>query len=376
MTRSIGLVLFAAAFLACRAERTDPVEEAIRRWVHCDECTNGEREAVQALGSRAVPRLKQLLRDGPPADWRSNMTAKFRSVYATAADTGAPSAATAPAVYIQRALDNYVANVQKRAAISLKDIDTQESLNALNGAATAVMRADVAAMIGGPATAADSFPGSVDPDNIWIGDTIIVRPPAYQPFTGDERGSLDGAPFVRDTLHLSGNTAAFRFLAARPGQRILTVRNVGNTVDSQHTRVLVESSLDANDRLTASCTTDTCLTTRAPRYTAVTSPIKAVLSLWRTTSRPDTLDLVTFRPTDSLSITAAVHWTPSLANVDLRWVECTTWEDRGNTDGATTTERPESTTVNIPPLQCWALLVLLRPQPQTSRVTAYLQVTP
>ena len=376
MTRRIGFVLFAAATLGCTADLTDREKEAIRRWVHCDECTGGEREAVRALGNRAVPRLKELLRDGPDDDWTANMEAKFTTVYVAAVGTAPGSAPIAPAVYVRRALDNYKANVQKRAAMSLRDIGTQESLNALSGAGTAVMRADVATMIGAPATAADSFPGSVEPLSIWIGDTIKVRPNPYEPFTGDERGSLDGAPFLRDTLHLSGNTAEFRFLAGRPGRRILTVRNVGNSADSQQTRVLVESSSDANDRLTTSCTDNACLTTRAPRYRAVTSPIKAVFSLWRTMPRPDTLDLITLRPTNPLHVTAAVNWTPSRANVDLRWVECATWEDRGNMDGATPTERPERTTVDISPHECWALLVVLRAQPQTARVTAYLQVTP
>lgn len=375
MNRRTSFALFTAASLACAAE-PDREEETIRRWIHCDECTSGEREAVRALGNRAVPRLKQLLRDGPPADWHANMEAKFEAVYATAMDTAPGTAAIAPAAYIQRALDNYRANVQKRAATSLKDIGTQESIRALDGAATSVMRADVVAMIGGAATSVDSFPGSVEPLSMWIGDTITVRPAAYEPFTGDERGTLDGAPFRGDTLHLSGNAAGFRLLAAHPGQRILTVHNVGNTTDSQQTRVLVASSSDANDRLVAPCTDDACRIARAPRYTAVTSPIKAVLSLWRTTSRPDTLDLVTFRPTSPLHVTVAVTWTPSTANVDLRWVECATWEERGNTHGATPADRPERTTVDIPPAACWALLVILRAQPQTARVTAYLQITP
>jgi hypothetical protein len=217
------------------------------------------------------------------------------------------------------------------------------------------------------------FLGNVQPRLPRFGDTVVVQPPAAEPFTGDEVAELDGSPFPPQALQLSVSLTALRFVAVAPsGPRTLTVRNVGTTTNAQHTSVIVRSTADAIDRATTGCADLECEIDRAPRLAAASLPYQIFLSLSRTPPS-DTLDVVAIQATSAgpRSVTAELDWHPT-ANLDLRWVDCVSRSRVGPTGGVTSAAR-ERTTAPIPPGACWALLVLLASPDQTS-VIARLQI--
>ena len=58
----------ALALVAAACGFADTEQQAVRVWLLCDECTDGERESVNAIGHRAVPFLTEALR-GPAVSY-------------------------------------------------------------------------------------------------------------------------------------------------------------------------------------------------------------------------------------------------------------------------------------------------------------------
>lgn len=113
-TMTLVLALLLLSTLACRDD--GPLEESpesalaarrdVVRWLECEECTDGELEAVLALGQRAVPTLVATLGKGPsPARMereRIALEARYRALKAHVAAN--------PRLRIHETAERYVAD--------------------------------------------------------------------------------------------------------------------------------------------------------------------------------------------------------------------------------------------------------------------------
>lgn len=164
----------ALALVACGPSPEE--QETVRRWLLCEECNEGEQEAVVALGDRVADPLAEALR-GPPGEGVENVRRQAELMSARLA-----SPATNRARYVNRFVDNYVATYQTRAAIALGSIGTPRTrailLDALRTDSTA--RPDVLRAIGASAgvalavSAGDNQSAPAD-SFVRINPRIVVR---------------------------------------------------------------------------------------------------------------------------------------------------------------------------------------------------------
>ena len=350
-------------------------------WLTCDECINGERAAVKAIGHRAVPALSDAL-VGPPLSRQALVRAQFVNSY-----PGIVVVGLAPDVYADRLLTNYVATYQKRAAISLGDLggnDAKAALNeALARASSRSYREDVVRQIRYVVATLTGVPfsGTLTPQRVSFGDTVTLTGSAARPFDGDELADIDGAPFPAADVVLSRGPNRLTIAAlGDPGAHGVVISNAGTGTSTQIGTLIIGSVLDANDRAMLSCGTLRCSVDSAPRISPASLPYRTFLSLWLTPPRTDTLDVVRVHPDVSgsgavipLTVTATLNW-GGAPNLDLRWRRCSNLASVGNDSGATGAN-PERSSVTISD-DCWALLVLLLPSgPPTPRAFARLQIT-
>lgn len=113
---------------------TDPVG----RWMECEECDEGERQAVVAMGGAAVQTLAGYLNQGPPAERVAALEQALRGSYARRADT-----TISEVQWVARYRANYEAKYRIRAAEALGAIGGAEAQRALSGFDTASARSDV-----------------------------------------------------------------------------------------------------------------------------------------------------------------------------------------------------------------------------------------
>jgi hypothetical protein len=377
----VVVMLAAVCLAACGPRLTDAQHQLVDNWILCDECTNGERDSVRALGERAVRRLRSGLLTGPPIARLQIMTAKFQQQYVALS----PTPTISQADYVEALRSNYIARYHQRSAVSLGDIGGKNARAALDAALSptrvAQYRSDVLNMIRFVRTRMDATPfaGTVFPAVVALGDTVHITASAVAPFTGDERAALGDTPFTPDELLLSVGGGQLDFLAAgRMGTHAVIITNVGATSNSEFTSIAITSELDMTDRATFACTTLPCTVDASPRLTQARMPHTSVHSLRGATVGQDTLD--SFRIDNTLGvqplpITAVLSWsTTHGANVDLRWISCAPpYGNVGNTDGATQLN-PESTSVTIPNGSCWTLL-LLTPPTGNDLILARLRIT-
>ncbi len=115
MTRAamaiVGLTLVVAACHPTAKERS-----AVRRWLLCEECREGELQAVVALGDRVATPLQEALR-GPPASGRENIRLQAEAMFRRI-----PSPVVSQAAYVDHFVANYVATYQSRAMTALEQI--------------------------------------------------------------------------------------------------------------------------------------------------------------------------------------------------------------------------------------------------------------
>jgi len=133
-------------------ERLTPEEAAqarrtISAWFECEECEEGQLEAVVKLGPVVTPSLAATLRQGPsPAkleELRRHLIANYRILkdyQKTHPETEVPMNQQE---YVETYLGNYIALYRSRAAIALGRIGGDEAKNALDQAMKAPLREDV-----------------------------------------------------------------------------------------------------------------------------------------------------------------------------------------------------------------------------------------
>jgi hypothetical protein len=132
-------------------EEAAAARRTIVAWLECEECTDGELEAVVKLGEVAVPSLAATVREGPsPAkleELRRHLEANYRRLkdyQSTHRDTVVPMTSRE---YVNTYMGNYIALVRSRAAIALGKIGGPEAKKALQSAQRMELRRDAAEVV-------------------------------------------------------------------------------------------------------------------------------------------------------------------------------------------------------------------------------------
>jgi hypothetical protein len=175
------------ALVSCGGEETttralvvEPTP-SIRRWLLCEECTDGELDSVLALGDRAVDPLASAL-IGPPLEGIENIRRQVQGMYARA-----PVDSIDSSQYMSYYLGNYVALYQRRAAVALDSLDTPRAREVLTQALRqGNYRDDVLRVLGrsaGISVSLDSGAVQHAPLDslVRVNPTVLVRDPVGGP---------------------------------------------------------------------------------------------------------------------------------------------------------------------------------------------------
>ena len=118
-------------------EQATQVRHAIVTYLECEECEEGELEAVVKMGQVAVPSLVATLREGPSQAnlelLRRNLTTTYRRLKEYE-QTHPEAKICSEAEYVKSYTDNYIARYQSRAATALGSIGGLEAKRALEEA--------------------------------------------------------------------------------------------------------------------------------------------------------------------------------------------------------------------------------------------------
>lgn len=291
---------------ACKKLTPDQYAK-IDRWLLCDECNNGERDTVRAIGGKAVHTLDQAL-IGPSPGRVKNIEAQARQTHGALPDTAA---------YVADLRANYVALYQRRAAISLGDIGGSRATNALRRAQRDAVargyRADVVQVVNSVLGSAawGRFTGQIRPSvAAWGRSVHVVRDPNASLWDGNEAVALyQAAP--SDSIAISRwplVTDSFAFIAlAEPGRYALLVTGLGPPADTQ----VASFTISAAPHQTHTPTT-------APTVTAAVFPQTLQIAMG---FRPnDTTDYFRFQTGPPRAVTALASAAPD--SPALRWYMC------------------------------------------------------
>lgn len=115
------------------------VRRAVVAWLECEECEEGQLEAVQKLGGAAVPTLAATLERGPSAASRERARRHLEDSYAKIAEHvkkyPEQKLEVSQEEYVKIYLENYVANYQVRSAQALSAIGGEPARKLLETAA-------------------------------------------------------------------------------------------------------------------------------------------------------------------------------------------------------------------------------------------------
>ena len=133
-------------------EKATEVRNAVVAWLECEECTEGQLDAVVKLGEVAVPSLVASLREGPSPAGREGVQRHLMQTYkdlkAYAATHPEADVKMSEDEYVKMYMDNYVALYQTRAAEALGTIGGDAARDALNEAGKTATREDVKRTVG------------------------------------------------------------------------------------------------------------------------------------------------------------------------------------------------------------------------------------
>ena len=132
-------------------EQSTEARRTIVTYLECEECEEGELEAVVKLGQSAVPTLAATLRGGPGSANRELLRRQLQDTYRKLKEyeTTHPNAKVAQTEeeYVKTYSENYVALYQSRAATALSAIGGPDARKALEEASQLPLRDDVKATI-------------------------------------------------------------------------------------------------------------------------------------------------------------------------------------------------------------------------------------
>jgi len=127
--------------------RQTSAREALTAWFECEECVDGELQAVLALGPKVVPALADALLSGPSAEDRlrveSELQLRYLELSSFASQTPGTLFTLDQNTFVQLYRANYVARIQGRAAWALGALDDPEAERALRKVLCGDLRADV-----------------------------------------------------------------------------------------------------------------------------------------------------------------------------------------------------------------------------------------
>lgn len=142
------------------AEQAAAARRQIVRWLECEECTDGELDALKILGQSAVPNLAATLHDGPSPATRERLRLHLGDTYRRTREYASthPDAkfVISEADFVRAHLDSQDARYRARSAQALAAIGGNEARKALEDATGYHLRPDVLAEV---ADALSRFPG-------------------------------------------------------------------------------------------------------------------------------------------------------------------------------------------------------------------------
>jgi len=142
VSRRLGWLALGGLVMACPDE-PQVVAGSVLRWMQCQECIDGERAAVVAMGDSAVPDLRRLLIDGPPADFVDRVRAEARTPLQRPTGVQVP-----PQTFVERVVEDFRSSYRVRASSALGLIGGPAAIAALcAGRAQSFGRREVRAAI-------------------------------------------------------------------------------------------------------------------------------------------------------------------------------------------------------------------------------------
>ena len=132
-------------------EQAATMRRAIITYLECEECEDGELEAVVKYGPAAVPTLAATLHEGPSQanleQLRRHLTARYRDLKAYEQTHPEVKVPGNEEQYVKTYMDNYVALNQARAATALAAIGGSKARRALEKSSLTSLRDDVKAVV-------------------------------------------------------------------------------------------------------------------------------------------------------------------------------------------------------------------------------------
>ncbi|NIS80632.1 MAG: hypothetical protein GTO14_10595 [Anaerolineales bacterium] len=108
--------------------------ETIERWLECEDCLDGELEAVVKLGPEALPILLRFLEVGPREETLKLVETSLRQSYAELAEYGKVKEdrrlipRQSQEQFVVFFTENFFSQYQTRAAIAIKQIGDEEAI--------------------------------------------------------------------------------------------------------------------------------------------------------------------------------------------------------------------------------------------------------
>lgn len=133
------------------ADQALALRQAVTAWLECEECTEGQLEAVAKLGELAVPSLGAALERGPsPASLerlQTHLERNYREMAVYAETHAEVKMDVKLDEYVKIYLENYVAGHRARAAEALGKIGGANARARLESASKLKLRSDVLAVV-------------------------------------------------------------------------------------------------------------------------------------------------------------------------------------------------------------------------------------
>ena len=127
--------------------QAEEIRIAIIDYMECEECTEGQLKKLVNYGSKVVPSLERILKEGPSDAKKetllTHLQKSYRDLVAYQQTHPENKVTMKEDEYIKTYMDNYVALYQSRAIVALTTIGGPTAKKALQSASDIQLRADV-----------------------------------------------------------------------------------------------------------------------------------------------------------------------------------------------------------------------------------------
>lgn len=253
--RALGSVASLLACLALVGCLSPDESRQVDAWLTCEDCLEGERDSLRAIGWRAIPYLGRALRGLPDAE-RENLRLQFGASYDRL--SAAVRAGLSRPTYQDRFLAAADAGYRRQAAEGLAEVGSGGSVRraasrwylsrSLEWSGAADTLPDVARRAVHDARARLDYPpfgGALRDSTVAAFDTVVVLRGAGPPWDGDEDVMIPGArfadgisaPFSDGLVVRRSGDSLMMIAAAEPGRYALVVGNLGHAPQRLSQRV-------------------------------------------------------------------------------------------------------------------------------------------